>query len=367
MLFPDQRNYLQPPSPTLPARLLAGLKSIRRWFRAHVDDYFLFPPWLLLQVLRHRCRPVILFRIGVLGDLICTLPQCAEIRRRHPGRPLLLVTMRDYREMAGLAKGLDGVYGAHAWTFSPARLCFGLAEKIYAPKTTDEVTYQTGTNCHLIDDLARSSGLTVTDRQPRLFPSAELVASTLSLTGLEQKRSSGRKLIAVNCGRTWAVREWGVDHWQQLVNMIHAEYDALIILFGIGGGENVYTKLRGVESFANHRVGTRELVALVAACDLVISIDSGPVHLAGAVGTPVVGLFGAVNPAYRLPPTSSASAVVADVPCLYCNHLTPRGHWQSGCPHDIRCMKELAVAPVFKAVKVFLGSPSKAQLSTDAA
>jgi hypothetical protein len=85
-----------------------------------------------------------------------------------------------------------------------------------------------------------------------------------------------------------------------------------------------------------------------------ISIDSGPVHVAGAVGTPVVGLFGANAPQFRLPPAGLGVGVVADVPCLYCHHRTPRGHWQTGCPNDIRCMKELAVAPVFQAVKDLL-------------
>lgn len=338
-----------------PAPLLAGLKAVRNWFRAHVADYFLFPAWLLGQCLRHRRRPVILFRIGVLGDLICTLPQCAEIQRRHPGRPLLLVTMRDYQGLVQLAQGPTAVYGARSWKFLPHHLCFGLVEKLYAPTTTDERSQKTGTNEHLIDDLARSCGLTLTERQPHLYPPPELTARTLVLTGLARHCGGGKKLLAINCGRTWAVREWGFDRWQQLVNLIHAEYDATIILLGIGGSENEYTKLRGVESFANHRVGAREVAALLAGCDLVISIDSGPVHLAGAVGTPVVGLFGAVNPQYRLPPTSPSTALVAEVPCLYCNHRTPRGHWQSGCPHDIRCMKELPVAPVFQAVQKFLG------------
>ena len=45
------------------------------------------------------------------------------------------------------------------------------------------------------------------------------------------------------------------------------------------------------------RLKGEELVALIAICDLLISIDSGPVHVAGAVATPVIGLFGPVNPA----------------------------------------------------------------------
>jgi ADP-heptose:LPS heptosyltransferase len=341
--------------------LRAGLQACRSWFDTRLADLIFFTFWLLLQCLRHRRRPVILFRIGVLGDLICTLPQCAEIRKRHPGRPLLLVTMRDYRGLARLAKGLDGVYGARSWKFSPAGRCLGLVEKICAPRTTDEINRKKGTMRHLIDDLAASCDLVLSERQPRLYPSKELIERTLLMTGLADCRARGSKLIAINCGRTWAVREWSFDHWQELVDRIHAEYEATIILFGIGGDQNEFTKLRGVQSLANHRVGAHEVAALIAACDLVVSIDSGPVHVAGAVGTPVVGLYGAVNPQYRLPPASPAAPVVAAVPCLFCNHLTPRGQWESGCPQDIRCMKELETAAVFRAVQDFLGAASKSR------
>ncbi|HEX9045565.1 MAG TPA: glycosyltransferase family 9 protein [Verrucomicrobiae bacterium] len=283
-----------------------------------------------------------MFRIGVLGDLICTLPMCAEIRRRHPHPLLLYVTMRDYKTMVQLAREPDGVYGARSWKFVPTWSVFGLVEKVYAPETTDERTKSAGPTCHLVDDLANSCGISPDDRQPHLYPPAALIERVRTGHGLQNRR-----LIAINGGRTWPVREWGFDRWQALVNLIHAEFDVTILLFGVGEA----IPLHGVESFVNHRVLADEMAAIIAACDLVISIDSGPVHLAGAVGTPVVGLFGAVDPRLRLPPGSRAMAVEADVPCLHCHHRTPRGHWQTGCPNDIRCMKELAVNAVFEAVK----------------
>jgi len=72
---------------------------------------------------------------------------------------------------------------------------------------------------------------------------------------------------------------------------------------------------------------------------------------------PVVGLYGAVNPRYRLPPDSPATGVFSNVRCLFCHHASPRGHWQTGCPHDICCMKELDVPTVFQAVKNMLTKP----------
>jgi ADP-heptose:LPS heptosyltransferase len=140
-----------------------------------------------------------------------------------------------------------------------------------------------------------------------------------------------------------------------LVDKIHGEYDTVIIQFGIhiSGKLNAYDALTGVQSLVS-RLNTEELVALLAGCDLLVAIDSGPVHIAGAVGTPVVGLYGALDPRCFLPPDSPAVGVFSEVPCLFCHHKTPLGHWKSGCPNDIRCMVELDVEKVFQAAKAML-------------
>ena len=107
------------------------------------------------------------------------------------------------------------------------------------------------------------------------------------------------------------------------------------------------------------RLKGEELLALVAVSGLIISIDSGPVHVAGAVGTPVIGLFGPVDPASRLPPDSPALGLVSDVPCLFCHNRAPIIHWRAGCPNDIACMKKLDDQSVFEAVKSMLAQSKK--------
>jgi len=320
-----------------------------------VTDRFYFPVWLVFQCLRHRQRAVILRRINALGDVVCTFPMAAEIRRRHPGRLFVFVTSMDYKKTVLLSRTAAAVYGARAWDFLPAAM-FGLVEKIYAPQTADERTAKTGTQQHLIDDLAQSCGLTVTQRQPRLFPPPELIKATQSKYGLTKAVAKGQWIIGISCGRTWPVRMWDAAKWQQLINQLHAEYDITFLQFGFTqgpGATDEYDRIQGVLPMTQW-LQPDELVALVASCRLLVSIDSGPVHVAGALGVPVVGLFGAVNPLYRLPPESPAVGLFADIPCRFCHHTTPQGHWQSGCPHDIRCMKELDVEPVFQAVKTML-------------
>ncbi|HSY43062.1 MAG TPA: glycosyltransferase family 9 protein [Candidatus Acidoferrum sp.] len=305
------------------------------------------------------CRP------GALGDIICTLPLCGELRKRHPQARFIFLTYRDYKKMALLSRATDEIYGAKSWlwpfSLSPGYRLPGIVEAIYNPKTTDELSPNIGPQIHLIDDMAASCGATIAgpDRQPRLFPSPEFIKETQTAYGLADDLARGRMIIAINCGRSWPVKEWAAAKWQELLDKIHADFDAVVLQFGLTTGkEDEYEHLRGVRFLAN-RLKSDELVALIAGCHLVISIDSGPVHVAGAVGVPVVGLFGANAPQFRLPPGSPGIGLFTQLPCIFCHHKTPRGHWQTGCPNDIRCMKELEVQTVFDAVKTMLPKSGK--------
>jgi len=321
--------------------------------------FIIWVVWLVFQCIRRRKRAVIVCRFGGIGDVLCTLPMCDEVRHRHPGKMLVFMTAAIWREVVVISRSADLVY-ANKWWVHPCTLptnikLFGLVDAIYNPLTTCEQSYKAGMRRHLIDDLAASCGFTVTARQPRLYPSSDLIKKTRIAYGLNWKTTGQRLLIGINPGPNWRVKEWAASKWQKLINKIHSEYDAVIIQFGInkGDGSSEYDNLTDVKLLASRLKG-EELLALVTICDLIVSIDSGPVHLAGAVGTPVIGLFGPLDPALILPPNAQALGLFSDVPCLFCHNRTPVIHWCDGCPNDIACMKKLDCHAVFEAVKSML-------------
>jgi ADP-heptose:LPS heptosyltransferase len=343
--------------------------AIRPWwrrffrFKLRARGWMPFTVWLVFQCAWHRKRAVLICRFGGIGDVVCTLPMCGEVRHRHPGKLLVFVTATVWRDLVILSRSADLVYANRSWVYPftmPTNVTlFGLVDTVYNPQTTGELT-GAGEACHLIDDLAASCGFKVTARQPRLYPSPSLIRKTRIACGLAEDVVGNRLIIGINGGPSWRVREWEFSKWQKLINKIHSEYDAVIIQFGsiAADGFSEHESPRGVQSVAS-RVKGKEGVALIAICDLIITIDSGPVHLAGTVGTPVIGLFGPTNPALRLPPDSPRLGLAGDVPCLFCHHQTPHGHWFSGCPNDIACMKKLDEQTVFEAVKSMLGQSNK--------
>ena len=306
---------------------------------------------------------MIVCRCGGIGDVLCSLPICEEVRHLQPGKLLVFITAPVWREVVLLSGVADLVFANKWWTypftFPTDVTLFGLIEAVYNPLTTGEKAFTAGTSAHLIDDLASSCGLTVSSRLPRIYPSSELIEKTRVVYGLDRKAVEGRLIIGINPGPSWRVREWEASKWQRLVNSIHSEYDALIIQFGVKGeGTSEYGNLTGVTLVAGRLKG-EQLIAMIAICDLIISIDSGPVYVAATVGTPVVGLYGALDPSSRLPPASAAIGLFGDVPCRFCHNRTPVMHWIDGCPNDIACMKQLDDHTVFEAVKSMLANNTK--------
>jgi 3-deoxy-D-manno-octulosonic-acid transferase/heptosyltransferase-1 len=89
----------------------------------------------------------------------------------------------------------------------------------------------------------------------------------------------------------------------------------------------------------------RELACLYRKARLVVSTDSGPMHLAAAVGTPVVALFGPTDPARTGPYGPGHQVIQASLDCAPC--------LKRQCPTR-RCMAEISVDKVFRVVEEIL-------------
>src|SRR4029077_560969 len=94
----------------------------RRFFRfgQRVRGWIPWAPfimWLVLQCVRHRKKAVIICRCGALGDVVCTLPMCGEIRKRHPRRLIIFVTAAAYRDMVLLSRAAGLVFGSRSWVW----------------------------------------------------------------------------------------------------------------------------------------------------------------------------------------------------------------------------------------------------------
>lgn len=98
----------------------------------------------------------------------------------------------------------------------------------------------------------------------------------------------GKKIIAIHPFTSDPVKQWPLDKFQELAGRIKDELKADVVLVGLS--LNTLNMGGNVIDMTN-KTNLPELAALLKRCSLLVSSDSGPVHLAAAVGTPVIALF----------------------------------------------------------------------------
>ena len=125
-----------------------------------------------------------------------------------------------------------------------------------------------------------------------------------------------RPFVALNVGAARAYKRWPTEHWTALALALLRKDIALVFVGDKRDAVTVAEVCRSLPPAArvldlSGKTSLRLLAAVLAECDLVVSGDTGPMHLAVAVGTPVVALFGATDPR-RHGPYGSRNIVMSD-------------------------------------------------------
>jgi ADP-heptose:LPS heptosyltransferase len=155
---------------------------------------------------------------------------------------------------------------------------------------------------------------------------------------------SGRRRVAVNPGAKWPTKLWPKDAWIDLVRRLDIEGFQVVVT----GGPDERDHNRALAEAApgvldlTGRTGLKVLAEVYRRVDLIVSPDTGPMHLGAAVGTPVVALFGPTS-AQRTGPYGPDHTVISlNVDCRPC--------FLKNCP-DPRCMTDITPQAVMAAVR----------------
>ena len=304
----------------------------------------LFSFYVLFLRLRHWKRVIVLLRTGGLGDVINGTCIYRALKQKYPKHLILYATAKPYARLLRHCLGVDAVYGITPGAEIPKEKAAWLVDRHYEPHSSDERD-QGGLKQHVIHVFLKDCGLPVQDWQPRISVS-ELDRHTVAD---EFGFRPDETIIAIHTGRTWPVKELSEERWQEIVDGLQKLQPCRILHFCSPGRDGAPVhKLRGVQVMEPDLPPLMTAIIL-AQCRLLIGIDSGLLHMAGAVGTPLIGIFGPTDPRYFLPLKSLAHGVSHAVPCSFCHHEKIIKHWHSGCPYDIRCMKEITFAQVLEA------------------
>ncbi len=164
---------------------------------------------------------------------------------------------------------------------------------------------------------------------------------------------SGKKVVALNPGANHPVNRWNPMNFARLADRLAAENAARVLI--IGGQEDIALagEITGQASIRPvNLAGTTTLLqlgAILKRCNLLVTGDTGPMHMATAVGTPVVALFGAADPARTGPVGEGHRVIQAEgISCVPC-----RSRHCSGSRY-LECMERITVDEVYQACALML-------------
>jgi heptosyltransferase-2 len=320
--------------------------------------------------------PTLVVQTAFLGDVVLTIPLLNALATRHgpvdvittPMAASLLEAHPAVRTAIPFEKrGADGgvlgllrlarrlrtngyrrVYLPHrSWRTAAMALAAGIPERIGFSDSPAAMTYSRR--------VPRQQDLHETSRLLALAPGEHRVEFDLGLTPEDRAGADAwlkdhavqEPFIAVAPGSVWGTKRWpGYPELAQLIG------SAVVVVGGPGERELAASIVRGCPEGCVSAAGAitlRESAAIIERAQLLVTNDSAPLHIAGAVGTPVVVIFGPTVPAFGFGPLGPEDVIVErqGLDCRPCS-----SHGPETCPlgHH-RCMNDIDVATVLRAVE----------------
>ena len=306
-----------------------------------------------------------------LGDTVMAVPAVQALRAAHPAARMLLagpwatllaeqgladVLVTYPRSWGGRLRGADAVrrFGpvlavllpntleaaVAAWYWG-ARRRVGFSAGARGLFLTDEVAPPEGSRPHQIDEyllLAERAGAPAVTREPRLAPPRESSEPRRHVRDLLAEAGAspvaGRRRVGVHLGAAFGpAKVWPTPRVAEFCRVVAADGDTAVLL-GTAAEDATGAAIQR-EAPAASIVGRDRpdlLTAVLAEMDVLVSGDTGIAHLAAALGTPVVTLFGPTDPA-RSAPRGRVQVVQHPVPCSPC--------FYRACPIEHPCLRDI--------------------------
>lgn len=341
---------------------------------------------------------ILLVQLDHLGDAVMTAAVLPSLRRRYPQARLEVLAAEWNRELFAACPEVDRVHVSRVnrfardvrggwiistlwWGWRLRRRKFDLAIDVRGEFPHALILWLSGAKRRLGWDCGGGDFL-LTDRA-RFAPGRPEVQSRLALLAtlgipadeavrarrpwfepgaaarqtiarrLEALGPSASPLIVLHVSAGTQAKRWPAEHWRELLGRLIVERELRVALIGVGEERAAAETITGGKPWPNvadwtGRLSLVETAALIAAADVFVGADSGPAHLAAAVGTPAIVLFSGTNRVEQWRPWGRQVEVLRhETACSPCHRQT--------CPwSEHPCMSRLTPVSVFAQVQRLL-------------
>ena len=320
---------------------------------------------------------VLIVRLGALGDIVHAMPVVAALRSAYPSARIGWAVQSRFAPLVRVVEGVDHVHpfsrgfdpaviaqirreryewcvdlqglikSAAVARLSGARRIVGFSRALLREPAAALAYSETGgiDDGHVIDKnlslLARVGIATRERRFPLRVPESAVVPSTRSILGLHD----GGDFALINPGAAWPNKRWPADRFGALAVALRERFGLpSAVVWGPDEASLAASVARASGGAAHMAPQTTmvEMLALARASRLLVSGDTGPLHLAAAVATPVVGIYGP-TPAQRNGPWSAEDRVVSAHAACGCA-------FKRLCTAETWCLAQVSVEAVVAAV-----------------
>ena len=211
-------------------------------------------------------------------------------------------------------------------------------------------------NKHEVDyclALAQAAGAAITpaDRIPRLFideQTRQEVEQLLLQEGLQPRKPLIACHINSNNGQS---KRWPIPYWATLIDRLIREQGAQVVLTGAPGDlpqiESVTRRMSEKTINLAGKTSLTQLAALLQRADLLISGDSGPLHIGVACDTPIIGIYGPTNPSLGGPVSPDATILRSEIWCSPCYNARDTADCRF---YTTQCMKNITPNQVLATI-----------------
>ncbi len=301
-------------------------------------------------------RKILVVNVNWLGDCVMTLPVFEALKDKYPHSYVaVMATIRlkglfehnsyideviefDERtaqsslnsKIAFVAalrkKKFDTAFFIHR-SFTRILICFlaGIRERVGYKRSKTFFILNSKIKAPCINSVHRSeyyfhlfkaSGIMIKNSIPEISVTEREKKYAAAL--LREYKNKYKYMVAVNPSSNWILKRWSKDNFALLVNKLN-EIGCAVFLIGTKSdkpvADEVESKSGKIALNLAGKTTLRELAAVLGQMDLIVSSDSGPAHLAAALGIDTIILFGPTSPAITAPKGNKVHIFKKDIPC----------------------------------------------------
>lgn len=328
---------------------------------------------------------VLVIRTSALGDLVLATPFFRALAD-HVQAPIEVLTSPPY---AGLLDGFPHIAKVHAWERErgvgamaralaergPFDLVVDLQNKARTlalllrlpAKRRRRLIKRRGLGGAIGSLLGggpilhdRAAAALYFDAMPELDPGAGILRPEVALHADARAaaaqvvgRAAGAPIVGLAPGARWALKRWPPERFAEVGAALQAEGAEILLVGGPQDRAEIDRILGALPRPAlgdTAALGLADLAALLARLELLVTVDSGPAHLAQAVGTPVVSIFGPTSFRRWGPAEGMGGVVALPLGCSPCSN-----YGKGGCAFgDRACLEALPAAPAIEVARAAL-------------